>query len=641
MANFGYAVNGGERHNGAFPSKTHLRSSLCQMNISHFRVRNFRSIVDTGWCRFGSDGVTVFVGQNESGKTSLLEALHAGFGTDSIREVDVRIGCPLPEMSLRIELAEAELAELLEEYDEVGVKNVARALLGDKKFIEFTCGWQKSADSSDDPFTNFFRIEGHGSVIDAELEIRADEILEELAVLAAAANEATAEGQPVPLPSRKPALQADHITDAIFDALPEFVLFSEDSSLLPNQIDVDESTGKLKGPGGVGARNFLEVANIDLKTLLESNDRTQETLLERANDLITRDFNEFWTQTIGDGKRLTLECQLKTRKQAGESVGKQYLVFWISDNPEKLYPEQRSKGVRWFLSFFLQMRASERKHSARFFLLDEPGASLHAKAQINVLALIERIRTKLHVVYTTHSPYLIEYKHWYRISAVQRQDSEDDTSPTTVIDSHSLASASEDTLSPILTAMGENLSHQQAIKVSGNIIVEELSAHYYLSAFWKLTQRTEPAYFVATTGVENVPKLAFMFLAWGLRFGILIDDDPHGREVFKRLKKELYRDDAELAGKHLAKLKDCTGIEDLFSAKDFATYVLKQPNTKLKSGNAGFVKDNGASKALLASQFLVGVSEGAIVWENLDVESQQNIRKTVDLVVEMLKEQGA
>ena len=44
------------------------------MKAIRFRVQNFRNIDDSDWIAL--EKVTAFVGRNESGKTSLLKALH-------------------------------------------------------------------------------------------------------------------------------------------------------------------------------------------------------------------------------------------------------------------------------------------------------------------------------------------------------------------------------------------------------------------------------------------------------------------------------------------------------------------------------------------------------------------------------------
>ncbi|MBS1234060.1 MAG: hypothetical protein H6R34_624, partial [Bacteroidetes bacterium] len=45
------------------------------MKLRAFRIRNYRSIIDTGKCHLAFDNITSLIGQNESGKTSVLEAL--------------------------------------------------------------------------------------------------------------------------------------------------------------------------------------------------------------------------------------------------------------------------------------------------------------------------------------------------------------------------------------------------------------------------------------------------------------------------------------------------------------------------------------------------------------------------------------
>ena len=50
------------------------------MKIKRFRIKNYKSIIDCGDC-YLSEGITVLAGKNESGKTSVLQALE-DFDTD-------------------------------------------------------------------------------------------------------------------------------------------------------------------------------------------------------------------------------------------------------------------------------------------------------------------------------------------------------------------------------------------------------------------------------------------------------------------------------------------------------------------------------------------------------------------------------
>lgn len=162
----------------------------------------------------------------------------------------------------------------------------------------------------------------------------------------------------------------------------------------------------------------------------------------------------------------------------------------------------------------MQLKASSKSGASNIFLLDEPGANLHSKAQRDVLKLINQLSSTTPVVYSTHSADLIEYEKLYRILAVQRDGDQDDT-PTFVIHAHRLGAATRDTLSAILTAMGSDLSHQQVIAKSNNVLLEEISGFYYLTAFWKLLNERQEAHFIAATGANNIEPLANMFLGWG------------------------------------------------------------------------------------------------------------------------------
>ncbi len=73
------------------------------MRVAAFRIKNFRSIVDTGWVDLSPDGITALVGQNEAGKTSVLRAIEA-FKGGSITPDDQRSDDTLPEVYLSFEL---------------------------------------------------------------------------------------------------------------------------------------------------------------------------------------------------------------------------------------------------------------------------------------------------------------------------------------------------------------------------------------------------------------------------------------------------------------------------------------------------------------------------------------------------------
>lgn len=282
----------------------------------------------------------------------------------------------------------------------------------------------------------------------------------------------------------------------------------------------------------------------------------------------------------------------------------------------------------------MQLRASAEKSSHHYYLLDEPGANLHERAQNDVLDLIEKISPKIGVIYSTHSPHLIRQNRLDRIIAVER-DATTNSNPTRLISAHSLGAASTDTLSPIFAAMGVSLARQTTIRQNNNVILEEISAHYYLRAFWLLTECKQEAHFLAATGASNIPLLANLFLGWGLDFVVVVDDESSGRDVFKRLKRDIFLDNDDWAKRRLYKIRDCDGIEDIFEIEDYKK-IAGDVVLKKDQKNSGWAKAHGAAKAIHALKFLHKVEGGEIIFTTLSEGTQKNIIELVSAISDRL-----
>ena len=83
------------------------------MRLISFNIQNYRSIIHSGWCNLAHDNITALIGQNESGKTSVLEALYS-FYEGQINEDVLRSDMSLPSVSCKFELENRTLAEYLD-----------------------------------------------------------------------------------------------------------------------------------------------------------------------------------------------------------------------------------------------------------------------------------------------------------------------------------------------------------------------------------------------------------------------------------------------------------------------------------------------------------------------------------------------
>ncbi|MCU1617912.1 MAG: hypothetical protein JWO98_5452 [Frankiales bacterium] len=611
------------------------------MKLISFRIKNFRSIADSGKVPFSPDGITVFVGQNESGKSSVLDALFFALSPSlTPTEDDLRIGAALPTVELKVETSFSELVDSLSDEDnceETIMLVLEEYLTSRTNQLTVKVSWeQKTKDSKN--------IIERNVTMDA-IELTEKLTAEKLAIVGSLDRPTLSGGDAnvaiAPAPDTKPKEQftKDDFAYSVWRSLPLGIRFNEEDGALPNHVDINDK-GKPTGLGAKAAANFLRIAEVDLPSLIKSDLRTRQNTMNRANSKVSEDFKLFWSQTIGKSGRLTLKCEIANYPSTEpEKSGSPHLVFWICDGNTQLYPAQRSRGTRWFISFYLQLKASEKEKFKRVFFLDEPGANLHSKAQGDVLKLINKLPKETSmVVYSTHSPQLLEYAKLFRVHAVQRNSDQDD-SPTTIIDAHHLGTASSDTLSPVLSAMGVDFSHNRVIKKENNVLLEEMSGFYYISAFWKLTGQTKEVHLIAATGVNKIEALANMFRGWDLGFIIAVDDDKAGREAYKSIKKELYGDDDALTNKNMLKFPNCPSIEDAFTAADFKKCVLRDETIDIPNTNGEYLKLNNRSKPVLAFQFFLQVEDGKLQFEQLDDVTRANILAIVEGIASRLAPQ--
>jgi len=83
------------------------------MKIRAFHIKNYRSIVNSGWCYLSYDNITALIGQNESGKTSVLESLRS-FYEGNITDDVLRSDQTFPEITCIFEFENERLTDLID-----------------------------------------------------------------------------------------------------------------------------------------------------------------------------------------------------------------------------------------------------------------------------------------------------------------------------------------------------------------------------------------------------------------------------------------------------------------------------------------------------------------------------------------------
>jgi ABC-type ATPase involved in cell division len=421
-------------------------------------------------------------------------------------------------------------------------------------------------------------------------------------------------------------MSLEDIADAMFANIPIFEFFEDFSSLLPNKIDLEDllnESGTVEGYKA--AQNFLKIAGLNAEFFREKNQRILKQKIENLNSDITIDFQDYWSQNVGKDNKIRLNFELEHYDfTVPEKSGKPYLEFWIKDRTERLYPKQRSRGVRWFLSFYLELKATARKnHVNRVLLIDEPGLSLHARAQEDVLKVFEDLKDKMQIIYCTHSPHLVDSSRLYRILAIQRVNADDERSETVIIDANSLHEASTDTLTPIYSLMGAKLYDQQLIQQKNNIIIEDSITYYYLTEMMRITDFREKIHFIPSTHESNIPVLMNILMGWRLDFLILLYDSPEKREMAEHLKKNIFLQAQESASKKIFVMEGFRKVEDLFSTIDFKRFIL-QKRTGITESNSDYIENNGLSRMILVTSFLNHIRNEKTAFAEFDAETRKN-----------------
>lgn len=265
--------------------------------------------------------------------------------------------------------------------------------------------------------------------------------------------------------------------------------------------------------------------------MIANDQRRKEERAIRLNSAsldISKRFSEWWSQR-----------RHKIRYHADGD----YFRIWIADDrrPDvEIELESRSKGFQWFFSFYLLFLVeSDDGHKDAILLLDEPGMHLHPTAQQELIAFFEGLSNKNQVLYSTHSPFLIDGMHLHRVRPV----AEDETG-------HSRISAEgwpkdRETIFPLQAAAGYAMvrglfQHRQ------NVLVEGMSDYYYLHALSqqctvaKRVSLPADVYVTACGGTKLVGHFASLFLGQEVRPLVLLDGDDAGRARRDMLMNELY-----------------------------------------------------------------------------------------------------
>ncbi|PMD97663.1 hypothetical protein BWI97_08620 [Siphonobacter sp. BAB-5405] len=229
-----------------------------------------------------------------------------------------------------------------------------------------------------------------------------------------------------------------------------------------------------------------------------------------------------------------------------------YLEFKLREGSSKFNINERSLGFKWFFTFllFTEFRKYRRNNMNNvLFLLDEPASNLHSTAQKKLLSTFSDLVINSTLIYTTHSHHLInpEWLNGVYVVKNRKLDTDDDlgfltnnTKVEALIYKQFVSKYPNQTdyFQPILDTLEFQPSYLE--KIPNIIIVEGKYDYYTLKYFDKINfkDKYNNLYIYPGNGANSNKSIIKMYLAWGRDFIILLDGDQAGQKAKREYIKQ-------------------------------------------------------------------------------------------------------
>lgn len=472
------------------------------MKLKSIQVKNYRSVEDSE--KFSIDNITCLVGKNESGKTAILKAIEGIKPFEKNSQYDKIIDYPrrhLSEYDARHDGSEAvvcvseweldgdDITALEEEFGkdclDASIVKISKYYedssswgikLNERNIVKHLCG-QHKLDAIEQT-----AIKDCNTALEIYKKIeKSDAPSEKLDAI---------KNNIERFRDQKPVLTA---IDILSKRMPSFVYFSH-YSRMSGEVSIDqykeckENSTIAEGDEVFG--DFLDLAGTSIEEI-ENVDKHENfrSKIEAASNSITDQIFEYWTQNknleiefdVGQGKPgdpPPFDSGTVMRARVKNTIHRVSVPF-----------SERSAGFIWFFSFLVHFSQVKKNYSNKnanvIVLLDEPGLTLHAKAQYDLLRYIkEKLSPNYQVIYTTHSPFMIIPDQLESIRTVEdvvieKLGERPEIFGTKV--SSDFLKTSHDTIFPLQSALGYEIS--QTLFIGKKVVlVEGPSDILYLQA---------------------------------------------------------------------------------------------------------------------------------------------------------------
>ena len=488
------------------------------MKLVNFEVKKFKGIgnLKISFSTTPNNGVYTLVGINESGKTTILEALMLPSHEDII---------PIKNRS--------------NFNDDIIIKAIHKLSEDDKKdlleFIENDCNF--ILESNIDEITTIQKYKYKNSKFDTmdstwTLPLR---------------------GKLKNSRSKKIIeLDKDNWQKAVNhlkERMPKILYFPTTLFDFPDRIYLNKQTEEYKDA-------FYKDVIQDILNSLNEDLNIKEHIVDRILSGTSNDKANVQQITLKMGKQLSNVILKEWSSVLGNKANQisvnidkddtgVYVEFLINDEDGYFKLSERSLGFRWFFVFLLltQFRGFRRnEHKQVIFLFDEPAANLSRKAQKQLLKSLEKISNKCTIIYTTHSQYLINPNWLEGAYIVTNKALEDDdegfVAHNTDIEAYkyrefvSKFPQKTSYFQPILDVL-EYVPNELDM-CNNAVLLEGKNDYYTLNYFFKVMLNKNDIILIPGMSCNSIDNLISLYSGWGKNYIILLDSDKAAVESKKR-----------------------------------------------------------------------------------------------------------
>ena len=599
------------------------------MRLRKFRVRAYRCIHDSGEITVGD--LAAFVGRNESGKTTILQALTLLNKNELVSELDL---CDemSEELKDEIRLVEGEfdlnqheiglLKEKFSSLPEIKKIKIFKTNRNPQVQYEFeSVELSENEDNGINSWENFSnQIIAFLDTIPNHLRIQIDtsffeglvpknqetfdrgmaEFSNQFHVIAIQEPKVIEEWEKIyenpenkfsnllSGESQKIALQ-NFIAS---DLHPRFVYFSDYKKIYGN-INLNEYLKEEKGERtdsieyieefdkAETVRNLFYLAELDMKELDSVKESPSKCikLLNAASNRLTSKLNPAWK-----GDPIHVDLRYNPGNIMSVVISDVHKDGTITNTG---LLNRRAEGFKWTFSFIVNFAAETQRAELKeaILLLDEPARNLHPTQQMGISDLLKNLAGSNQVLYATHSPFMI-FDYTPGNLLVVELDKRKHLSRIF----YDYWNADDKTLTPILYGLSRGQVESIVDREIGTnsrpiIIVETRSDAMYLNAFDKFLQdpniSMNPLNVISAHSKNSVMPLAIFYRNHGYKTFVLLDNSEESKQISAQLVSNEFSSIQtiffEREGKKIESIEDYIVIEDYLHAVN-QTYEIKLRN---------------------------------------------------------------